>query len=418
MHTLLASVPTDLKNENRKAVLTAFHNCGELTAMEVSQKTGISRQTVKKCIDYFLEIGALCSCGKGESSSLGGKRPEQYKLTDQVFLMCILLHHHELILNMTDLHYHCVAHWSTGHIRFTCMDMMWDAIRRGLSEIQSNYPNYRLIQVCFSIPLGHTSDGRLTLATPFPAWPRSDFGRSLIEPLRAMFPQVQDFILTSDGNAAGSAVMHHDFEKYGHGDVTTFYCSTGIGGAMFQDGQPITERKLLVGALGHIIISPEDPEPCPCGSHGCLERMVGRKRMKERLAARSDAYAKSCLAGIPVEEMTFEQLFAGSAMGDRLCREESRYYAQMFAIAVRALILTVGPRLVVFQGDYGKADEVFRRELLNRVFEFKYLEPQHDIAFVYDENDLSMEETAGATYIMVRNFLRSPEKYILQPEEE
>lgn len=411
MYSSSVSIPTDLKIENRKVVLAAFHNSGALTAMEISKKTGISRQTVKKCIDYFLDIGALSFCGKGESSSVGGKRPEQYMLNSNVYLMCVLLHHHEVILNMTDLHYHCVAHWSSGHIRFLCMDMLWEQIRSGAQDIMTKNPDHRIIQVCFSIPLGHTADGRLTVATPFPAWPRSDFGRSLIEPLQEIFPQARDIVLTSDGNAAGSAVMHWDYAKYGQGDLVTLYCSTGIGGALFRDGQSITKIRSLVGAFGHVIIAPEDPEPCPCGSHGCLERMVGRKRMRERLMARGEEYDQSCLSGIPVEEVTFEQLFAGSAKGDSLCRKESQYYAQMFAIAIRSLILMVGPRYIVFQGDFGKADDVFRMELLNRVFEFKYMERQYNIDFIYDENDLSMEETIGATYQMVCDFLRDPEKY-------
>lgn len=411
MQPLLASVPADLKNENRKAVLAAFHNSGPLTATEVSAQTGISRQTVKKCIDYHLNIGSLCYCGKGESSSVGGKRPEQYMLNDSVHLLCILLHHHELILNLTDLHYNLVVQWSSGYVRFLSMDTMWEEIRKGTRYIEQQQPNCRIIQVCFSVPLGHTSDGKLIVATPFPAWPRSDYGRSLTEPLKEMFPDAKNIILTSDGFTAGSAIMHHDFSHFGYGDVTTFYCSTGIGGAMFRNGQPASEGKLLVGALGHLIVAPEDPEPCPCGSHGCLERMVGRKRMRERLYARPEEYAQSCLAELPVEEVTFEQLFAGSAKGDKFCREESRYFAQMFAVAVRALILTVGPRVIVFQGDYGKADDVFRRELVNRIFEFKYLEPQHDIELYYDENDLSMEETIGATYKMVSTFLREPERF-------
>ncbi|MBC5581724.1 ROK family protein [Anaerofilum sp. BX8] len=330
--------------------------------------------------------------------------------------MSILLHHHEVTLNMTDLHYNCVAHWSSGPVRLLCMDMMWEQIRRGAREIMERYPDSRVLGICFPVPLGYTTEKRLSAATPFPAWPRSDFGRSLTEPLQEIFPDARDIIITSDGKAAGSALLHWDFSRYGQGEVATFYCSTGIGGALFRDGQPTTGTKSLVGALGHIIVEPDDPEPCPCGGHGCLERMVSSGRMRERLAAQEEEYRKSCLKEIPVAEMTFEKLFEGSAKGDVLCRRESRYYAQIFSIAIRGLIVSVAPEYVVFQGNFGKADEVFRRELLNKVFEFKYMDRQEKIEFVYDDRDLSMEETVGATYQMINNFLCFPEKYVWKQE--
>ena len=46
MSRALVSMPADLKEENRRAVLFAFHDSGRLSAVEVAEKTGISRQTV------------------------------------------------------------------------------------------------------------------------------------------------------------------------------------------------------------------------------------------------------------------------------------------------------------------------------------------------------------------------------------
>ena len=34
---------------------------------------------------------------------------------------------------------------------------------------------------------------------------------------------------------------------------------------------------------GCLVVDPNDPEPCPCGGQGCLERLVCRRRMRERL---------------------------------------------------------------------------------------------------------------------------------------
>ena len=114
MSRALVSMPADLKEENRRAVLFAFHDSGRLSAVEVAEKTGISRQTVKKCIEYYEGQEILCSCGKGSSSSVGGKRPELFSLNEAIRLVSVLIHHNGIILNLTDVHYNLLDHWETG----------------------------------------------------------------------------------------------------------------------------------------------------------------------------------------------------------------------------------------------------------------------------------------------------------------
>lgn len=411
MNTALASMPSDLKEENRKAVLYSFHDSGMLTAAEVAEKTGISRQTVKKCIEYYTGSGLLHSCGKGSSSQVGGKRPELFTLNDDVRMVSILLHHHEVIVDVIDLHYNKVAHWSSGFVHIPGMDAMWRMIEQGVLEVLPSTTRDWVVGVSFAVPLGHNSAEQLTVATPFPDWPHSDYGRSMRTPLEALFPMAHNIIIISDGSAAGSAMLYHDFATYASGDLVTLYCATGVGGALFRSGRLGFGEKQMISAFGHIIVAPDDPDLCGCGSHGCLERMVNRKRMRERLATQNDLYKKSILANIPVESVTFAQLFEGSGQGDLLCRRESCYFARMFAIALRNLVLAIDPEFVVFQGDFGLADEVFRQELLNKLFEFKYLDPEHNISIRYDSCDLSEEETLGATYQLICHYLAHPEQY-------
>ena len=47
------AIPKELKMKNRQTVLTAFLRGEPLTAVEISEKTCISRQTVQKSIEHF-----------------------------------------------------------------------------------------------------------------------------------------------------------------------------------------------------------------------------------------------------------------------------------------------------------------------------------------------------------------------------
>lgn len=411
--TSTAAMPSDIKDENRKAVLSAFHDKKLLTAADISAKTGISRQTVKKCIDYFTANRMLDFCGKGDSSSVGGKRPELYSMNNAMRLICITMHHHDLLITAMDLHYNRLESWRSDKNSFENLDMLFDTIKNGVGEIAKKIALHSVVGVCFATPLGADSDSRLVFATPYPNWPESDFGRSLSEPLCRIFPQAANVVVVGDGRAAGYAMLKSDYGKYSAGDMITYYTANGIGGALFNGGKAYSEKKKLVETIGHIVVAPDDDELCGCGGHGCLERMVGRGRMKRRLAERPQEYAQSVLKDVKIEEMTFKKLFEGSREGDELCRGEVRYFAEMFAAAIRSILLTVQPDYIVIQGDFGWADDVFKTTLTDRIDEFKYLSilsQRYEI--VYDKKELVDEEITGCAYMLITDVIENSEKYI------
>lgn len=410
MTKALVSMPADLKEENRRAVLFAFHDSGRLSAVDAAEKTGISRQTVKKCIEYYEGQGILCSCGKGSSSSLGGKRPELFSLNEAVRLVSILIHHNGIVLNLTDLHYNLLTHWDTGPLRAESLEHVFSVIRQGAGTLSRGELDM-VYSVCIVAPIGLDERGGVRVATPFPHWPKSDFGRSMTEPLWSIFPAAKHVQAIGDGNAAGFALLYQRPELRTRGRMLSIYSAEGIGGAIFRDGELDMGANRLCGSFGHMVVDPTDPEPCPCGGQGCLERLVCRKRMRERLLVQEDAYAGSWLADTPAEEMTFQRLFEGSRRGDPLCRRESVHFADIFSLALHNIILISDPTHIIFQGDFGLADDAFRQRLVNQLSDFRYIGDIHNIQIDYDTRDLSVQETIGATYCMVMDYLKNPEQY-------
>ena len=77
MAKLLGTLPSDLKESNRRRILDAFYKKKVLSALEIAADTGISRQTVKKCIDYFLSVGVLEKCVQDRSCPTSFQNSEQ-----------------------------------------------------------------------------------------------------------------------------------------------------------------------------------------------------------------------------------------------------------------------------------------------------------------------------------------------------
>ena len=98
-----SAMPSDLKYENRWQVLRVFRDGGEYTANDVAAKTGISRQTTMKAIRFFCNRGLLRSSGKGDSTDIGGKKPEHFTFYCKSYLLCIAMWPGRMGLTLFDL---------------------------------------------------------------------------------------------------------------------------------------------------------------------------------------------------------------------------------------------------------------------------------------------------------------------------
>ena len=87
-----AALPTDLKQRNRREILKAFQNSPKegWTLSEISDFTGISRATVAKAIATFVKKDVLRYNGKGNSTEIGGKKPDIFSFNSEYQFLAYL----------------------------------------------------------------------------------------------------------------------------------------------------------------------------------------------------------------------------------------------------------------------------------------------------------------------------------------
>ena len=88
--------------------MEVFKTGGEYTANAISEQIGLSRQTVMKAIQFFVDKGIVVSTGKGDSTSIGGKRPELFSLAFDKFLLCIEIWPCHLRFVLLDLRFNMI----------------------------------------------------------------------------------------------------------------------------------------------------------------------------------------------------------------------------------------------------------------------------------------------------------------------
>ena len=99
----LPAVPSALKLRNREMVLACFQDHQEHTVADIVARTGISKLTVMRAIQFFCAKGILVSSGKGESTEQGGKKPEYFRFGYKKYLLTIMLWPETLGITVFDM---------------------------------------------------------------------------------------------------------------------------------------------------------------------------------------------------------------------------------------------------------------------------------------------------------------------------
>ncbi|MDX2570318.1 ROK family protein, partial [Streptomyces scabiei] len=130
--------------------------------------------------------------------------------------------------------------------------------------------------------------------------------------------------LIGDGVAI-TAAEHWQGAARGHDNALCMVVSTGVGGGLVLGGRLHAGPTGNAGHIGHISVD-LDGEACPCGSHGCVERIASGPNIARRALERgwlpgpdgdtsAAAVAAAARAGDPVAVASFERAARALAAG-------------------------------------------------------------------------------------------------------
>jgi len=404
-----AAVPSDLKFSNRAQILAAFRDGGAFTANDVAASVGLSRQTVMKAIQFFLEKGILCSEGKAGSSAAGGKRPELFTLSSSRRFLCIDVWPFALNFSLMDFKGRLVDAITLRQSLPADVEQAMAMVGRLADDLLSRcrVPLDALSGVCLSTSgIVDYRTNTLRFSSISPSWGANIPVEKLLRPYFG--PDTAIVVENVAKVTARSLLRDPELREK---RVLTVFSAWGLSGCLIDRGRILNGGNSLIGEIGHMILDPEDDERCGCGSRGCFERLVGAERLRKRAAAAAGEFPGSALRGLPPGELTAKRLFDLSAAGDEGARAVVAELARLFAMAVRNVTLVFDPEEVVFQGDFAEADDWFVERFRACLGEFQYYPAGGPFRLRLDARPLAELSRAGACTILLDRFFGETELY-------
>lgn len=161
----------------------------------------------------------------------------------------------------------------------------------------------------------------------------------------------------NDANVAALGEMWQGGGK-GHKDVVMVTLGTGVGGGVIIGGKILSGINGAAGEIGHIPMYDDDPEPCGCGKHGCLEQYAsanGIVRITKRyFQTRPDA--ESSLKS--VQSLTSREISEEARKGDTVALEMVGQVGYLLGKALASIACVVNPEVFVIGGGMSKAGDI------------------------------------------------------------
>jgi glucokinase len=176
-------------------------------------------------------------------------------------------------------------------------------------------------------------------------------------------------IVDNDVNASG---LGERFFGAGRDALNFIYLTigTGIGGAIFINGELYRGTMGFAGELGHMIVDLNGPV-CDCNTQGCLEALASGTALER-------------ITGLSGAEVT-----ARAEKGNQMARDALRFIGKHIGIGIANAINIFDPELVLLGGKVVKAEKFLldsaREEIRRRTFGYSYRNVRIEISPLKDK---------------------------------
>ena len=152
------------------------------------------------------------------------------------------------------------------------------------------------------------------------------------------------------GNDANLAALGEQWQGSGAGfqNVLLITLGTGVGAGVVQNGRLLPGCHGAAGEIGHVCLNPQEPEPCSCGNHGCLEQYCSASGIV-RLAKQAGLGAR-----------TAKEVFALAQTGNKTASAVVDKACDLLGRGLASACCVLDPEVVLLGGGVSAAGEFLR----------------------------------------------------------
>lgn len=390
-----------VKLKNRNLVLNFLRNSQALSIAEIARTTRLSKMTVHKIVDYFLENKILSTAGKQDSTNEGGKRANLFSFNPCFkYIFSVQIFETSILAAITDLNANILLETRTKHEKNAEITLVLSTIRRIFDQLSTSL---RLREEMFcgvAVGCNGITDAKRGLIITSPHFLSWGTHLPVRDMLREKFPWTNAVYVDNWIRYQAYAELKAGAARQLRRFLVIGTEADGTSGALVWDGLLSHGKKGLSGEIGHMIIAPDSQEKCACGGRGCLEALASLLNLEKKAREKADVWPKSLLfSKKSPENIKFTDIFSSADQGDDFACQLVNTVAGYFAIAINNVVQVCDPELIIIQGEYALAGNYFIQRLRDNLRQLSLLQMDKEIRVIYSSLGANQGIIGAAHYV-------------------
>ncbi|MFT3847488.1 MAG: ROK family transcriptional regulator [Propionivibrio sp.] len=394
--------PKNLKQNNSRAVFELLRHGEKIAVAEIAEKIRLSKTTIKKVFDSLLADGLISTCGKGDSTDEGGKKPELYRLNPQFgYVIAIHVTPDQVRMATTDLSAEITWRENVPIGAERSFDGLIERFATTIERIvrEKAASAEKLLGVVLVLTgLVDPERGVSIHSFFYPDWGRD---APVVDRLHSRLGTDFDTPIFVDNTNRYQALA--ESERGLAGDCRNFIIvdalSEGLGAGIVVNGRLLHGRQSIAGEIGHMTLDPHEGFPCVCGSTGCFEAMVSERRITALARQLAPSFPGSVLDA-KNGAITLHDICAGVVSGDALCRRLIDDVARWYVAGLGNVIMANDPELIVLQGIYTQAGPYFLERVRAGLRHIGLPQVEKSVEVAYSQLDDDRGVIGGALHVI------------------
>ncbi|UVK43817.1 ROK family transcriptional regulator [Mesorhizobium sp. AR07] len=328
-----------IRHFNANAIFHRIRIEPNVSQRDIVAKTGIDKSVVSSIINQFSELG-LVERNPVATSNKPGRPVEGLTISPESGLIVGVQIEADTIgyvaAALDGIPIHSKVQAFDGKLGGVV-----DLVARGVKEIVRECGrDGETLGVGISLPGLLTNEGVL-LHAPVLGW------RGV--PVVDMFSSALDAPVFAGNDGKAAAMAEYMFgECVGVRDFIYLFSGSGVGGALFLDGNIYRGASGLAGELGHIKVVPQG-RYCSCGGSGCLSPYLSEPGLAEEIGRLTGNQPSS-----------FKEIMERASADDEVVVGVLDNAGAVLGSAISSLVNIFNPPLVCLGGDMASAEPYLR----------------------------------------------------------
>jgi predicted NBD/HSP70 family sugar kinase len=353
-----------------------------LSIAEIANRINLSKTTVTKVVNNFEKKGMLLATGKGNSTDVGGKKPEMFAFNAAYsHVIAVTINPNRITCAIMDLKCHVIKEHSVDCLPDSpyedAVKSMAGMIHRMIKETKLKFDKLNPIVIgCEGIIdtdngiIHYTLHHQWGLNLPL----RKDLSRSISFPANIYI----------DNNLRLSGYADMIMNETSYDSQVVISTTTSAGGSILENQQLIHGVNGFVGEVGHMIIEPHSDIRCNCGGYGCFGALVSPEAVLDRAYKGYRDYPQSLLyPKARSKNLELLDIFAASNQNDHFACVLMDQVIQYFTIVIHNIVLLRDPEKIIIQGNYTSAGDYFLKNLRKKVNSLPFYKMERNLPISY-----------------------------------